>query len=144
MPARWRIAKDLKIAKARRSAPRSLGVNWQNGAAVKAGSIDLGLEKLVAQEMDTRKSRVPSLKELGITFNGLRFFKVLDNSFQSCKILFDPKKTFFCIEHVDKRKKVKRMSILYPSKERAMSCWVQSKVTWKYTSNQDQDLPAPL
>ncbi len=128
-------AKRLKAQRQRQAAPRTLGVNWANNAAVTAGSVDLVLEGVTWYEEQTKKPRAPSLEQLGVSFNGLKSITVIPrNVFQKMQIFFTPKKDAFYIVWYRYDLKIVRISGSYPSLGRAKTAFERDpkKVLWKY------------
>lgn len=134
MANRVLAAKRLKMVKQQRAAPRSLGVNWHNGRAVKSGHVDVSVEGVTWYEEQTRKPRAPSLQELGITFNGLRMITLINNTFQKVQIAYPSSKDEFYIIWYRFDQRVVRVSTAYPSLGRAKTAFERDpkKVLWKY------------
>lgn len=137
MANRILLAKRLKMAKAQRSAPRSLGVNWHNGRAVKSGHLDISVEGVAWYEQETRKPRAPSNQDLGLTFNGLRLITLINNVFQKVQIAYTSKRDEYYIIWYRYNRGVVHVSGSYPSLGKAKTAFERDpkKVLWKYKRN---------
>lgn len=132
MPSRWRVAKLLKIKKENRARPRSLGVNWHNKRALKEMPLDLELEDKVAYEVETRKPKAPSLQDIGVTFNKLKFVVLNKSVFVKTMMYWTPSRDTFWIVRYDYQHKIVQVSLQFSSRDAAMDAVRNDRVKWKF------------
>lgn len=136
MVARWMQSKLLKQRRERRAwakpySIKTAGPNWSNGRQAKDISLDLNLERRLANEKATRVSRVPDITEVRKQIPDPYFVVVTDTPFHRCRMYWNGERTKFILQYVLWRTKEVRISITYPTSTRAMFVWMEDKVRWR-------------
>lgn len=149
MPARWMEQKRNKQRRERRAWARPLSVksgivpNRQVIQQYQATAKGLGMEEARTRFPNVAPGKYEineRIEEILSQFNDPLFICILENAVQRVRVFFNSKKTCFIFQQVSWKTREVRISITYPSMERAEQVYAQGKVCWKAKKS----LPVPV